>query len=76
MFNTYGNSQNKAGRCELKVYNIRDAVSIPDGVHLGSEGFIVVKNGKFIAEVAKLYDYYGENPLDTDQAEVLLNTKH
>lgn len=62
MFDTYGESQLKAGECKLHDYKVGDKVPIKDGIYPGSSNFVVVKNGIFIAELANYYDYYGENP--------------
>jgi len=69
LFDTYGESQIKAGDPWQHNYKLGDKVTIPDGIYLGSPNFIVIKDGVFIAEVGRLYDYFGEDPLTADQID-------
>jgi len=74
IFDTYGQSQLKAGDPWQHQWNIGDKVNIPDGIYPGSPDFIVIKDGKLLAEVETLYDYYGEHPTTADEvAEGKLN---
>lgn len=56
-YDTYGDQiQLKSGPCEYNHYEIGDDVPISDGVHFDRSGFVVVQNGKLIAEVEQYKD--------------------
>jgi len=61
-YNCYGKRgiQLKVGLCECKSYKIGDKVKgIKDGVYLGYEGIVVIKNRVFVAEFTEIHDKWG-----------------
>lgn len=67
LYNTYGNVQIKCGNYhEFRTYEIGDKCDLSDGIYIGLEGAIVIKDGKFIAEFSDLNDKYG-NKLSCEQ---------
>ncbi len=66
LFDTYGESQLKAGAPYQNHWEVGDSVTIPDGVYPGCPNFIVIKDGRFIAELERLYDYLGGYWADAD----------
>ncbi len=59
VYDTYANVQLKIGPCELKHYNIGDAVPILDGIYVGYEGIVVIKNCIFVAVFKELGTKWG-----------------
>lgn len=59
MYNTYGNCQLKVGECIGDNYEVGDKVPISDGIYLGNEGAIVIKDGVFVAEFNSLTSKWG-----------------
>ena len=72
IFDTYGNSQLKAGKPWQNEFNVGDKVELPDGIYCGTDSFIVVKDGVFIAEVALMFDYFGDTTLDSSDADLAI----
>lgn len=75
IYDIYGQVQLKVGDIGMDFYEVGDKVSIPDGVYLGYEGIVVIKDGKFIAEFEEMTTKWGgtikpadivtlENPLN------------
>ena len=60
VYDCYGKVQIKMGNRVLKQYNIGDTADIPDGVYVGWEGVVVVKDGIFIAEFSEITTKWGE----------------
>lgn len=50
IYDTYGSVQLKVGDVDLSYYEIGAKVPLDDGIYIGHEGFIVIKNGTFVAE--------------------------
>lgn len=65
IYTTYGNVQIKIDNDKksnpLKQYIIRDKVPIDDGVYIGREGIIVIKDHIFIAEFNDMKNKYGKS---------------
>ena len=61
MYNIYGENeiQIKAGERTLTQYHIGDKTDLPDGIYIGYEGAVVIREGKMIAESRLLYDKWG-----------------
>jgi hypothetical protein len=53
------NIQLKIGRCECRHYDVGDRVEIPDGVYVGHEGVVVIKDSVMIATFPSLTDKWG-----------------
>ena len=66
-YNTYGGVQIKAGYKRGTTpwyYGVgAKAPRLRDGIYIGREGAIVIKEGKFVMEVAGVFDKWG-NRLD------------
>lgn len=61
VYDTYGElgAQLKCGDVSMEHYKVGDTVPLEDGVYLTYEGAIVIKDGRFIAESARVFDKYG-----------------
>jgi hypothetical protein len=68
MYDTYGKNgvQLKVGENLCHYFKVGDPVDILDGVYVGYEGVIVIKDGIFIAEFDHITDKYG-GPLKNDE---------
>lgn len=51
--------QIKSTDCEMKDYEMGDEINLPDGVHVGYEGWFVVDNRRIIFVGQMIYDKYG-----------------
>lgn len=60
VYDEYGDVQLKVGDVCCRMFTIGDEVDISDGVYCGHEGFIVIKDGIFIAEYAYIYTKWGD----------------
>jgi len=49
----------KSTNCEMKDYECGDIIDLPDGVHIGYEGWFVVKYCEIICVGEMVYDGYG-----------------
>ena len=71
MYDTFGNVQLKNGECLLREFKIGDKVEdIADGIYAGHEGFVVIFDGTFVAELPlnSMKDKWGEAiEIDTDK---------
>ncbi len=81
IYDTYGKVQLKVGDVSMASYSIGDKVKIPDGLYVGYEGIVAIKDGKFLAEYDALETKWGEkieasklvaplNPLNTVVADL------
>lgn len=70
MYDTFGATQLKVGDCDMAHYDVGDEVTMADGVYVGYEGIVVIKDGVFVAEVGKneLFNKWG-GPLEIDLDE-------
>lgn len=60
VYNTYGNVQLKVGAdLECRDIKIGEDAGISDGIYVGYEGFVIVLNGKFVAEFSHALDKWG-----------------
>ena len=63
VYDTYGKTrvQIKAGNDGMSMndFFVGDKVPLPDGIYIGYEGTIIVKDGVFIAEALFIKDKYG-----------------
>ncbi|MCH7604936.1 hypothetical protein IID24_03040 [Patescibacteria group bacterium] len=61
VYDEYGKKsvQIKAGACEMEHYDVDDLSDLADGVYVGYKGLIVVYKGRFVAELQKIYDKWG-----------------
>ena len=60
LYNTYGNVQMKCGDYrQFQTYKIGDKCDLEDGIYIGWEGAIVIKDGKFVAEFPTIHDKFG-----------------
>jgi len=59
VYNTYGNTQLKINEGTLKEFKIGDKVDISDGVYVGHEGVVVIKEGKMTSEFDNLTTKWG-----------------
>ena len=66
IYNIYNGIQLKIGIVEMKDYNIGDRVSIPDGIYVGYEGAIVIKDGILLETYDRLIDKWG-NEIKCDE---------
>lgn len=57
---TYGTVTLKVGPCDSRVFQIGDAVPIQDGVYVGWEGLVIVKDGKLTAEYPGVVSKFGD----------------
>jgi hypothetical protein len=55
--------------CSLTHYKVGDEIDLPDGLHIGYEGWFIVSHGKIMRTGTDIYDKWG-NPLIT--TEILL----
>jgi len=67
LFNTYGTAQLKAGELDLLQFEVGDAVSIPDGVYLGTE-VIVIIDGKLAGTFDTVNDNWG-HPISYEELD-------
>lgn len=44
---------------EMRIYSTGDKIDLPDGVHIGYEGWFVVSHGKIKCMGEMVYDKYG-----------------
>jgi len=65
LFNSYGELEIQLkidkDSLTLKHYSIGEKVSLDDGIYIGFEGAIVIKDGVFIAEFDSLTDKWGNS---------------
>jgi hypothetical protein len=59
-YDEYGSVQLKVGLCEMLDYSVGDKAGIPDGVYVGHDGVVVIKDGVFIAEFSHLVTTWGD----------------
>ena len=59
-YDEYGSVQLKVGPCEMLDYDVGDKADIPDGVYVGHDGVVVIKDGIFIAEFSHLVTTWGD----------------
>jgi len=55
------NIQIKSIICEMKCYNLGDDIKLPNGCHLGYEGYFIVEDGKIIYIGTEMWDKWGDN---------------
>lgn len=60
IYDTYGSTQLKVGDSALTYYKIGDSVDIEDGIYVGWDGFVVIKDGVFIAECETITSTHGD----------------
>jgi len=56
----YGNVQLKVGEYYCRHFNLGDPSPIRDGIYIGYEGAIVIRNGIFVAESSDIFDKWGD----------------
>ena len=63
VFDTFGGyvTQIKIGECTFHHHKIGAEVKIPDGIYIGFEGIVVIKDGRFIADFYsdKIFNKWG-----------------
>ena len=61
VYGTFGknNTRIKLGERPLHHYEIDDEVDIPDGIYVGHEGIVVIKDAEFVAEFDRIFDKWG-----------------
>lgn len=60
-YSTYGEVQLKVGDDgEMPCFKVGDKTDIADGVYVGYEGAVVIKNGVFVAEFPDLFSKWGD----------------
>lgn len=77
IYDIYEGIQLKVGECILKEYHIGDTVNIPDGIYIGNEGAVVIKDGKLLWTTENIQTKWGEtididsyNPISTVIKEI------
>jgi len=60
MYNTYMGCQMNIGNCSGKEYQEGDAVDVPDGVYICTEGIVVIKNNRTLAKFNCLRTKWGD----------------
>jgi len=60
-YDTVGNNnvQIKSTFCTMKHYRIGSEIELPNGLHIGYEGWFVVENNKVVCEGETIYDKWG-----------------
>ena len=66
VYDIYEGIQLKVGDVTMCTYRIGDKVNIEDGIYVGYEGMVVVKDGIFIAKYRYLTDKWGNKALGHD----------
>lgn len=72
VYDTFGDTQIKAGPCAMKHYKIGQSVPLENGVYVAPDGVVVIAGGIFVAEFSDLRDKWGGR-LDCD---TVLDARH
>ena len=59
IYDTYGDVQIKVGEVACRNFEIGDKSPLPDGIYIGLEAAIVIKNGIFVAQFKTIIDKWG-----------------
>jgi len=59
IYDYYENMQMKIGDVQMNTYKVGDSVDISDGVYVGYEGVVVIKDSVFVAFFEEMLDKWG-----------------